>query len=247
MIGTYKKIRGFNMKELSSLVKSYKPIAEHKEDLVIDEFAKSIIDRVFSSMADIFPAWKHNWKSDDPSDPDKVLRRVKLEWTKAFVENNITTLEQISAGFTKARSAETDFLPSCGKFIAWCKPSPESMGWPSTLKALKDCIAYKANQKLFFPVELNSRALIIDLCKRVDWWLMNAAQSQQQIKKADDHFESEYMAMITSGYAEPDVTLAPRLPTEHAVKENMSDEQKADKRVRGLDAIRAIKAKMKGK
>ena len=235
------------MKDLSNLVNSYKPITEHKEDLVIDEFAKSIIDRVFSSMADIFPAWKHNWKSDDPSDPDKVLRRVKLEWTKAFVENNITTLEQISAGFTKARSAETDFLPSCGKFIAWCKPSPEDLGWPSTQLALKDCIAYRANEKLFFPLEMNPRALIIVLCKRVDWWLMNAGTNQAQLKKADEHFESVYMDLINGGYREPDETMAPRLPTEQVVKENMSPKQKEAKRERGLDAIREIKAKMKRK
>lgn len=67
------------MKDLKTIASNYKMPTEQKEPVVIDEFAKGIIDRVFNNLAIIFPAWKHNWKSNDPSDPDKVLRAAKRE------------------------------------------------------------------------------------------------------------------------------------------------------------------------
>ena len=231
------------MKDLSNLVNNYKPITEHKQSPVIDDFAKSIIDRVFDNLAIIFPAWKHNWKSDDPNQPDKVLKMAKREWTKAFVENDISTLEQISCGFAKARRAETDFLPSCGKFISWCTPDAEDLGYPSEQKAMRSCVAYRANVKLGLPS--TARPLIIELCKRVDWWLVNSANSQATQAKADKHFKEVYIALITSNYREPEETTHVRLETSEVTKQRMSPQQKEDSVQRGLDAMKAVRAKLK--
>ena len=236
------------MKDLSNLLNNYKPITEHKEEIVIDEFAKSIIDRVFNNLAIIFPAWKHNWKSDDPSDPEKVLRSAKREWTKAFVENDISTLDQITYGFAKARKSESDFLPSCGKFISWCTPSPEDLGYPSEQRALKDCVAYRNAKKM--GMADNARPWLMELCKRVDWWLMNSASSQIEHKKAEAHFKSEYLAFINSDYQEPLETSHARLETREVVIDRMSPDQLEDSKNRKLDAIKDIrrnlaKAKLK--
>lgn len=233
------------MKDLSSIVNNYNPIAEHKQAPVIDDFAKSIIDRVFDNLAIIFPAWKHNWKSDDANQPDKVLKMAKREWTKAFVENDISTLEQISYGFAKARRAETDFLPSCGKFISWCTPDAEDLGYPSEQKAMRSCVAYRANTKMGLPS--TARPLIIELCKRVDWWLINAASSQASQVKADKHFKEVYLGLITSNYREPEETAHVRLETSEVTKPRMSEQQKEDTKQRGLDALKGIKAKLKAK
>ena len=102
------------MKDLSEITGNYRPIKSKPNDVVIDEFAKSVVNQVFTQLAVIFPAWKHNWKTD------KDLNLAKLEWTKAFNENGIRTVDQIKNGFRKARSCDSDFLPSCGKFISWC-------------------------------------------------------------------------------------------------------------------------------
>ena len=102
------------MKDLTEMANSYKPMQSKPNDVVIDEFAKSVVNQVFTQLAVIFPAWKHNWKTD------KDLNLAKLEWTKAFNENGIRTVDQIKCGFRKARSSDSDFLPSCGKFISWC-------------------------------------------------------------------------------------------------------------------------------
>ena len=96
----------------------------NKQEFVVDDFAKGVIDKVFDQLAVIFPAWKHAWPTQ------KELSAAKMEWTKAFTENGICTIEQIQYGFKKARQAETDFLPSCGKFISWCEPSASDLGYP---------------------------------------------------------------------------------------------------------------------
>ncbi|EML9627078.1 Replication protein P, partial [Klebsiella pneumoniae] len=39
----------------------------------------------------------------------------------AFIENGITTVEQINAGMRVARKQEKPFMPSPGQFVAWCR------------------------------------------------------------------------------------------------------------------------------
>ena len=226
---------------IKDLVKNMN-ITEHQEkEIVVDTFAKSVINKVFKELALIFPAWKHNWKDEEQ------LNSVKLQWTKAFIENNICTMDQISYGFTKARQADTDFLPSCGKFVSWCKPSPEDLGYPTEQQAMRLCITHRTNQKMFTPQNLNIRPMIVELCTRIDWWLINTASSQSDHKKADKHFKEEYLNLINSGYQEPEETTHDRLETTEVVRDRMSGQQLEDGRKRGLDVIKDIKRKLKHK
>jgi len=62
-----------NMKNMQDLVSNLN-ITEHQEKpIIVDQFAKSVINKVFDELALILPAWKYAWKSDDPQNPDKVL------------------------------------------------------------------------------------------------------------------------------------------------------------------------------
>ena len=230
------------MQDLSNLVNRYKPIAEHKQDVVIDEFAKSIIDRVFNNLAIIFPAWKYNWKSDDPTDPDKLLRSAKREWTKAFVENEICTMEQISNGFKKARQSNTDFLPSCGKFISWCKPSASDLGYPNTNEALRLCVQYRNASKMGLKPQYSH--FIHELTNKIDWFLLNAVSNQVEQKKADIYFDELYIAYVND-YRAPIESDLNKLETENIVRERMTPEQLEDGRKRGLSVLRDIKNKLK--
>jgi len=103
------------MKDLTQIAKGINRsgITDHKE-IIIDDLAKNIINKVFDQLAKIFPAWQYNWKTQ------REIDGAKMEWIKAFNENNICTMEQISCGFFEARKCEGNFLPSCGKFISWC-------------------------------------------------------------------------------------------------------------------------------
>jgi hypothetical protein len=213
-------------------------IIEHQErPIVVDDFAKNIINKVFKELALILPAWKYAWKSDNPQNPDEALNAAKQQWTKAFIENNICTLEQIKLGFAKARSYESDFVPSCGKFISWCKPTPEDLGYPSEQEALKKCISYNANKKL--NIQSYTNPVIIELAGRVDWWTMTNP------KLADKHFKETYMTLISSGWKPPQECESARLEAPNIVKDRMSPQQAEDAKNRHLETIRGIKQKIK--
>ena len=229
------------MKDLQELAKNFSPIATKKQfnddDVVIDEFAKNIINKVFDQLAVIFPAWKHAWPTD------KELSSAKMEWTKAFNENGINTLEQVKFGFMKARRSESDFLPSCGKFISWCSPSAEDLGYPSEHNALRSCLHHRrmkgmADQGL---VKLTTRPFIIELCKYVDWWLIDNAGNKQEQARADKHFKEEYINLINSDYQEPKETTHARIETKEIIRERMTPEQEEDEKQRGLECVKRMR------
>ena len=229
------------MKDLKHLVNNFKAPAQQNnaltDNVVIDDFAKNIINKVFDQLAVIFPAWKHAWGSD------RELSNAKMEWTKAFNENGINTLEQVKHGFLKARRSGSDFLPSCGKFIAWCEPSAEDYGYPSEEQALRACIKHRNALKI--GIDTNTRQFIKELTKRVDWFLMNSASNQVEHKKANQHFKDVYKDFIASGYQEPLETTSARLETSEVVNDRMTPEQLEDKKQRGLDAMREVKLKLR--
>jgi hypothetical protein len=228
------------MKDLSQIAKGMNRnnITEHQEKPVIDEFAKSIINRVFDNLAIIFPAWQYNWKTQQQIDG------AKREWTKAFIENKICTMEQISYGFAKARKSETDFLPSCGKFISWCSPSAEDLGFPSEQKALEQCISHRNKVKMH--VDSHASHFIQTLCKCVDWFQMNTANGQNQIALANKAFKEEYLHLIAN-YQEPVETNNARLETSDITRKRMSPSQQKASCERGLSAMAEVRAKLKNK
>ena len=228
------------MKDLSQMVKNINRnnITEHQEKPVIDEFAKGIINRVFDNLAIIFPGWQYNWKTQEQ------INGAKREWTKAFIENNICTMEQISHGFSKARKSETNFLPSCGVFISWCTPSPEDLGYPSEAKALEQCITHRNKEKMH--IDSHASHFIQTLCKCVDWWLMNTANGQNQVAVAKKLFREEYINLIAT-YQKPVETPSQRLETNEVTSKRMSPTQLQDQRARGLKHLEAIRNKLKHK
>ncbi|QBR34414.1 Replication protein P [Pseudomonas sp. S150] len=80
----------------------------------------------------IFPAWKQAW-------PDKeATNAAKATWTKAFMAEKITTIEQIRFGIERCRKLGSDFAPSVGKFINLCQPTPEMLGLPPLETAFRE-------------------------------------------------------------------------------------------------------------
>ena len=229
------------MKDLKSLVNEFKPTntnTQMQSDVVIDQFAKNIINKVFDQLSVIFPAWKHAWPTD------KELSAAKMEWTKAFNENNINTLEQVKYGFVKARRSESDFLPSCGKFISWCTPTAEDLGYPSEHNALRECQSHKRVKDMVnqgVGMRMTTRPFIMELYSRIDWWLMNHATTKAELARAEKHFKEEYITLIRSGYQEPTKTTHERLETQEVTKVRMTPEQKEDEKQRGLDCVKRMR------
>lgn len=100
----------------------------------IDQGAAVVVNKLFRELQAIFPAWKQAWPDD------AALAAAKRSWTKAFMAAGITQLEQIRFGLAMARTSGGDFMPSSGKFVKWCTPTPEMLGLPDCEKAFREAL-----------------------------------------------------------------------------------------------------------
>lgn len=83
-----------------------------------------VINQLFRQMRSIRTAWRQAW-------PDKKSYiESKATWLQAFIENGICTQEQIDIGLIRCRAEPSDFIPSVGKFIQGCVPTPEMLNPP---------------------------------------------------------------------------------------------------------------------
>lgn len=93
---------------------------QHQERPQLEQVAQ-VINSVFAQLLAAFPAALANRTQGD-------LDTIRGQWTLAFVENGITTMEQVKAGMRVARRQEKPFLPSPGQFVAWCRESGGALG-----------------------------------------------------------------------------------------------------------------------
>lgn len=115
---------------------------EEKPQRVVNSDAEKMVDVLFSNLMQIFPAARQTALSS----PDDVAA-AKRQWILAFAENGITSIHQIKAGMRLARQQETDFWPSCGKFIGWCRAgAAESAGLPSVDEVVDEFNRYCAKR-----------------------------------------------------------------------------------------------------
>lgn len=98
-----------------------------------------VINQLFRQLRSIRTAWRQAW-------PDKKsYMESKATWLQAFIENGICTQEQIDIGLIRCRAEPSDFIPSVGKFIQGCVPTPEMLNPPlpsvevAYKQALRNC------------------------------------------------------------------------------------------------------------
>lgn len=106
--------------QVESIQKSFKTDdnwKHEKKPVVISDKAKEKMNDLFQTLEAIFPAWRVSMKSDD------AISNVKLLWTEEFIQHKIDTGENLNLeqGIKLAKASESDFFPSIGKFISWCK------------------------------------------------------------------------------------------------------------------------------
>ncbi len=128
------------------------------QDNIPDE-VKTLVDHVFKQLSVIFPGWRATWRGATEQETAEIIKMAKKEWTKGFFENNINSTAMIKHGLEKARASESDFLPSCGKFIAWCKPCPADYNIPLFEKTYRALVA----SDWFHPI-------VYEMKKRISSW-----------------------------------------------------------------------------
>lgn len=100
----------------------------------IDEAAARVVNALVRELKAIFPAWRQAW-------PDAEAEAAyKKAMVKGFVAAGIYQVEQIRYGLMRCRQLETDFVPSVGRFIGMCTPTPEALGLPSEVEAYGEAV-----------------------------------------------------------------------------------------------------------
>ncbi|WP_446440311.1 replication protein P [Pseudomonas sp. 910_21] len=95
------------------------------------QMAQAIND-LFKELRLIRSAWRQAW-------PDKeTYQAAKVQWMQAFLDEGICSQGQIEFGMIRARKQVSDFIPSPGQFIEWCKPTPEMLGLPPLATAHRE-------------------------------------------------------------------------------------------------------------
>ncbi|AYA09483.1 DNA replication protein (plasmid) [Rahnella aquatilis] len=117
-------------------------MSEDKPQRVVNPDAEKMVDTLFANLMLIFPAARQTALNSSVD-----IAAAKRQWILAFAENGVTSLEQVKAGMRIARQQETDFWPSCGKFIGWCKSgAAESAGLPSVDDVMDEFNRYSARR-----------------------------------------------------------------------------------------------------
>jgi hypothetical protein len=121
------------MKSVSNVLQSLPNVASAEVvPLKTDAGTVQVINALFRELMSIFPAWKQAWPDQE------AINSAKATWTKAFMAERITKIEQIRYGIEQCRKVGSDFAPSVGRFITLCQPTPEMLGIPPLDAAFRE-------------------------------------------------------------------------------------------------------------
>lgn len=137
------------MKDMNDLIKSsalhhmteQAPQQSAEQKQLITEQTIAFVNRVMKTILANSPAWAVSLKGTDS------INDYRQQLVKAFLENSISEMSQVELGLKRIRKEPTNFLPSVGQFIAWCKPTPEALGCPDVNDAYIEACRYKYSKK----------------------------------------------------------------------------------------------------
>lgn len=128
------------MKNISELINTgiVKYQQSKEKSSMIDDVA-DVFNAFCEQLIIVFPASSIVLKDENSK------KTFKQQWLQAFKENGITKLEYLRAGLKVARGKNTNFLPSTGIFIAWCRQGmAEQVGLPTPSELIKMLMDFSA-------------------------------------------------------------------------------------------------------
>ncbi|MBW5868610.1 DNA replication protein [Yersinia enterocolitica] len=145
--------------------------AADKPKQQVPEQAAQIFNELFRQLKAAFPALMTSIK--DQSD----LNELRRQWVLAFIENGITSIDQVNAGMKIARQQATPFLPSPGQFIAWCKQGATcAAGLPDADEIYDMVMDYAKRRDMF------SSAEAFPWPSNPAYWMVTKLYSQQRVQ-----------------------------------------------------------------
>jgi hypothetical protein len=177
-----------------------------------------MVSMLFEQLKIVFPAWRHAFPSDDSQ------RRALAEWTRALVDADCTSREQLQLGMRVAREQEIPFFPSTGMFIKWCQITPEALGLPTVDQALADVARHRKSHP----------AVVI---------AARATRFERQTLTADEYrkvFAQAYDQVVRRVMAGEDIEaeVLKGLPTREQIQHNPEFYQQAGQR--GVASLKAL-------
>ncbi|QXO56655.1 DNA replication protein [Morganella morganii] len=111
----------------------------------LKNFISGQFNGLFTQLCVIFPGFRATVRTQAEFD------EMRRQWVLAMLEGGIHTREQINAGLRLARRQGSDFVPGCGKFVAWCRDGiQEVSGLPAVDEVMREFDRYSANRG-FYP------------------------------------------------------------------------------------------------
>lgn len=105
----------------------------------IDAAYHEIMKELFKDLRSIYSGWRATWKTQEE------YNTAIETWKLGFFENNIKA-ESVDHALVRARKDPSNFPPSVGLFVSWCKPSLDSCGLPSVDDAWSEVIKTACTQ-----------------------------------------------------------------------------------------------------
>lgn len=196
---------------------SVNPITASSQRALTDHDSQ-MVSLLFEQLKIVFPAWRHAFPSDDSQ------RRALAEWTRALVDADCTSREQLQLGMRVAREQEIPFFPSTGMFIKWCQITPEALGLPTVDQALADVARHRKSHP----------AVVI---------AARATRFERQTLTADEYrkvFAQAYDQVVRRVMAGEDIEaeVLKGLPTREQIRHNPEFYQQAGQR--GVAQLKAL-------
>jgi len=102
---------------------------EKIEKNTLDPACSQLVDQVFIKFALLCREYDALYADAERENAEK------LQWTLAFTKHNLKTKSHIQHALNQTEKHKWGRPPQLGQFLEWCKPSLESLGFPSPLEA----------------------------------------------------------------------------------------------------------------
>lgn len=160
--------------------------SDPKSTATLDPTATQHVNDIFRALQAAFPAWRTAF-------PDNAsLRAAKASWVKGLMAAGVTDFNQIARGVEKARLSESDFFPSVGKFVGWCRLSPEDMGLPPEDTAWSE--ACQHSHHVF--IHSWSHPGVYEAGRRVGWFDIRICSGERRLHGLRKAFSAHYAAVL---------------------------------------------------
>ncbi|MGL5370814.1 MAG: replication protein P [Plesiomonas shigelloides] len=209
---------------------------------VVNPQAERLVDVLFENLKRVFPAAEST-----------VLKTLadeaaaKRQWILAFAENGITTKEQLAAGMRVARTVESDFFPSVGKFVSWCNAgAPNQFGLPAVDDVMDEFDRYSSRHHDYSSPELFPWSapvmywIVLDIRRAMYKYNHTAAEVRKNAEKNLKSWEKKLLAGET--VPAPVVQVANKMRPASPVQALDTDERYKNAGMAMLAAIRSRKS-----